>query len=423
MVAGGTGLGYYLYKQKKAKSSSTDPNLIDFFGLESGKQGLANPLAPSKLQGITWARTLVSGQLYGGQYELFPDVNRPLASHIEKATGLKIVFEDGEKQKKDYMIGEGQFGRLRIARNAQTKEFIGVKVVTGEKKIEDSINEAQIQVKLKGLPHIMPLLDYHLYVPDDNNMYETITEPTLFQFMPLAGFGNGTFFQTKLALLNHQDLKNKLLIHVAKGLLTGLAHMHQAGIYHLDMKPANLVMDRKGEVFVIDFGCAQELGQEEATGSAGDIRYFSPERLADRRFHHGHHYPNMEGVESFSAAAADAWAAGVTLLEMALNQYPFELAPVATRLAQWDYAHMNTMLERIKDLENPPSSSVMRVIKGLLAVNSRARLKIADALKWDGFGNSIAAEEQAKIFNELGALRANEVPFFHSNGEDEVYNN
>lgn len=43
------------------------------------------------------------------------------------------------------------------------------------------------------------------------------------------------------------------------GLLAGLQHIHAKGVVHKDIKPANIMLNRDGEVRLSDFGCAEEL--------------------------------------------------------------------------------------------------------------------------------------------------------------------
>ena len=53
--------------------------------------------------------------------------------------------------------------------------------------------------------------------------------------------------------------------NVADQLLDALAAVHNAGFNHLDVKPANIMMDDKGHCTLIDFGASKQMSAEERT--------------------------------------------------------------------------------------------------------------------------------------------------------------
>ncbi|HEX8915345.1 MAG TPA: serine/threonine-protein kinase, partial [Humisphaera sp.] len=64
-----------------------------------------------------------------------------------------------------------------------------------------------------------------------------------------------------------------------------LEHAHQNGVVHRDVKPANLLLDHRGTLWVTDFGLAQVAHAGDVT-QPGDVvgtyRYMSPEQAAGR---------------------------------------------------------------------------------------------------------------------------------------------
>jgi serine/threonine protein kinase/WD40 repeat protein len=84
-----------------------------------------------------------------------------------------------------------------------------------------------------------------------------------------------------------------------------LEYAHQTGVIHRDVKPANLLLDARGNVWVTDFGLAQVRGQPGLTATGdllGTLRYMSPEQASAR---HG-----------LVDHRSDVYALGATLYEL-----------------------------------------------------------------------------------------------------------
>ncbi|PUZ64951.1 hypothetical protein GQ55_3G184300 [Panicum hallii var. hallii] len=86
----------------------------------------------------------------------------------------------------------------------------------------------------------------------------------------------------------------------------GLAYVHAAGLVHGDVKPRNVVIGGEGRAKLADFGCARRAGA--AAGPFGGTPAFMAPEVA-------------RGEEQ--GPAADVWALGCTVLEMATGRAPW----------------------------------------------------------------------------------------------------
>jgi serine/threonine-protein kinase len=109
------------------------------------------------------------------------------------------------------------------------------------------------------------------------------------------------------------QLSTARAVQVARDALGALAHAHERGLLHRDVKPGNIMLtweNRRPRVVLIDFGLARLRDEGPLTAAGwcvGSPSYLAPERLLGRAYD----------------ARADVYAVAVTLYEMLAGARPF----------------------------------------------------------------------------------------------------
>jgi serine/threonine protein kinase/Tfp pilus assembly protein PilF len=129
---------------------------------------------------------------------------------------------------------------------------------------------------------------------------------------PRQGEGNGRdAIDTRpvAALSTLPDFSSRDYYHAVARLgvqaAEALDHAHSSGILHRDVKPANLLVDETGKLWVTDFGLArieQDAGMTMTGDLVGTLRYMSPEQALAKRVVIDHR--------------SDLYSLGVTLYEL-----------------------------------------------------------------------------------------------------------
>lgn len=120
-----------------------------------------------------------------------------------------------------------------------------------------------------------------------------------------------------------------------------LDYAHQHGVLHRDIKPSNLMIDRNGDVWIMDFGLVKILERQDLTQAGeivGTLRYMAPEQLEGR-----------------ADVTTDIYALGLTLYELLTLRPAFdgdETVTLAQRLRQSDIPKPRSINPAIpRDLE------------------------------------------------------------------------
>jgi serine/threonine protein kinase len=101
---------------------------------------------------------------------------------------------------------------------------------------------------------------------------------------------------------------------IGSRLADGLAHAHDRGILHLDLKPANVLLTDEGQPMLLDFNMSRDMkrlgSSVEAVG--GTLPYMAPE-----------HIEAFMGSDNTVDARADIFSLGVILYELLARRRPY----------------------------------------------------------------------------------------------------
>lgn len=140
---------------------------------------------------------------------------------------------------------------------------------------------------------------------------ETISQWSDKRYFLVFNLIEGDSLQT---FIDQQERPNlKTFAHVVHCLFQALADIHQAGLTHNDIKPANLLLTAQGDPVLIDFGAAST---PRGAAYQGTLNYRAPD------LQHGSEFDFCED--------SDLFALGVTLFEWLSGQHPYQGVPSLT---------------------------------------------------------------------------------------------
>lgn len=167
---------------------------------------------------------------------------------------------------------KGGFGTIEVCLDVRLQRRVGIKRIplrsplsyVNDATVSAALAEARTESLLQH-PNIISVIDFQT---DDKYAYlvmEYVEGMSLAEFLQQVE-GNSLTYDETAAL--------------AEALCSALKYAHENGVLHLDIKPANILIDRRGHIKLTDFGMST-LTSAAGFGGArgGTIGYMPPEQI------------------------------------------------------------------------------------------------------------------------------------------------
>jgi tRNA A-37 threonylcarbamoyl transferase component Bud32 len=222
----------------------------------------------------------------------------PTETYYTPLTDLEVGSTFASRYQIIEELGRGGMGRVYKTLDKEIKEKVAIKILKPEISAEKSTierfrNELRLARKIRH-KNVCQMYD----ITKERNIYYITME-----------YVSGEDLKTTLHRVGRLSAGKTLLI--AKQICKGLGEAHRHGVIHRDLKPHNIMIDRTGDVRIMDFGIARSLKSKGLTESGvmiGTPDYMSPEQALG------------EAVDQRS----DVYSLGVILYELLTGEVPFK---------------------------------------------------------------------------------------------------
>jgi serine/threonine protein kinase len=167
-------------------------------------------------------------------------------------------------------LGQGGMATVYLAQDTRLEREVAIKVIhddqlNSDDGVERFIREARTISSLNH-PNIVQIYD----IVHHENTYFIVME-----------YIDGHSLHELLA--QHDPLSGDQIISIASQICAGLAHAHEKGIIHRDIKPHNILCTSSGIYKIADFGISKQVNATKMTLTGmvmGSVHYFSPEQAS-----------------------------------------------------------------------------------------------------------------------------------------------
>ena len=210
------------------------------------------------------------------------------------------------------LLGQGGMGAVYKARQPALDRLVALKVLPHEAERDPAFAE-RFAREARALAR--------LHHPNIVTVYDSGQSGELYYF--LMEYVDGVTLRQALA---DGPLAPSKALRIVAQICAALQFAHDQGVVHRDIKPENILLTRKGEVKIADFGLAKLLGPDSQASSLtatwqvmGTRHYMAPEQEL-RPLHVDHR--------------ADIYSLGVVLYELLTGQLPVgSFAPPSQKVA------------------------------------------------------------------------------------------
>ncbi|MFI0411539.1 protein kinase [Actinomadura sp. 3N508] len=260
----------------------------------------------------------------------------------------------GDRYRLDELVGSGGMGQVWKAHDQTLDRTVAVKVIAGLNEAPEAAarlrREARTAAKLVS-PHIAAVYDYGRDKAANRDYVVT-------EFVPGTDIG---------ALVKRRGPQDPADV-AAWGLqiCDALTEAHEAGVYHRDLKPQNIMLMPRGTIKLVDFGIAAyaeaaDYTRITASGMViGTPAYMSPEQVEDK------------DIDQRS----DLYSLGCTFFELLTGRVPFEGKAVTVLLD-----HVRTAPPRPSSVHPGVPENWDTIVLVLLSKNRSSRMVDAKSLR------------------------------------------
>lgn len=224
--------------------------------------------------------------------------------HDDPSDPLGIIgWAIGGKYKIRSYIGGGGFGEVYEGYNLNLqRQRVVIKFFKRIQSRDKFAKEAKILCLLDH-PNILRVIDY---LQDEGALV-----------VPFIDGKDGN-----KVLSDSGPLREDLFLKVASTMTDSLAYAHEMRVAHRDLKPGNILIDKRDHAYLIDFGIAKEMG-----GTATKTSYIAltPQFAAPER---------QNGDRDYDPFLSDIFEMGITLFNFATNEMPYR-NPRSPNINEW----------------------------------------------------------------------------------------